>query len=165
MWHAAQRAALKRGETGYGFSCSIAARISDTTSRQNRSATVNNRAAISRVHLTANGSGLNSLLPSPTARPSTADSSDPTVTAAFRHASWASEGISSTMIGLPGPVAAAGAQSVSSPVQGADGLIARYPIRVSKLWGRMEFQSTKQSAWRGTAFSAAASTVITNCVG
>src|SRR5262245_169464 len=88
----------QEGRDGLGFSCSIAARITGTTSRQNRSATVSNRAAISRVHLTANGSGLNSLLPNPTARPSTADSSEPTVTAASRQASWRSDRISSTMI-------------------------------------------------------------------
>src|SRR5262249_13272768 len=100
MWHAAQRAALKRGETDYGFSCSIAARICGTTSGQNRRATASSRSAISRVHLTAKGSGLNSLAPKPVPRPSAADSSDPTVTAAFRHASWASERISSTTRGL-----------------------------------------------------------------
>jgi hypothetical protein len=55
---------------------SIAARISGTASEQNRSATASNRVAISRGHLTAKGSGPNSLLPRTTPRPSAADSSD-----------------------------------------------------------------------------------------
>src|SRR2546428_2447239 len=71
----------------YCFSCSIAARISGTTSEQNRSATASNRVAISRVHLTTNVSGLNSSLPKRPLRPSAADSSEPIVTAAFKQAS------------------------------------------------------------------------------
>jgi hypothetical protein len=67
----------------YRFSCSIAARISGTISGQDRRATARSRSAISRVHLTTNGSGLNNLAPKPVPRPSAADSSDPTVTAAF----------------------------------------------------------------------------------
>ena len=65
-------------------SCSIAARISGTTSGQDRLATVSNRFAISRVHLTANDSGLNTLLPKRTSHPRAADVSEPIVTAAFK---------------------------------------------------------------------------------
>ena len=71
---------------------SIAARISGATSGQDRLATESNRFAISRVHLTANGSGLNTLLPKRTGRPRAADSSEPIVTAAFKQASWARRG-------------------------------------------------------------------------
>jgi len=53
----------------YCFSCSIAARISGTTSEQNRSATASNRVAISRVHLTTNVSGLNSFAAKASAAP------------------------------------------------------------------------------------------------
>ncbi len=66
-----------------------------------RLATESNRFAISLVHLTANGSGLNTLLPKRTPRPSAADRSEPIVTAPFKQASWASERMSSTMSAPP----------------------------------------------------------------
>ena len=76
-------AATRRGQRCLGFTLlrsrgpvRIAARISGTASEQNRSATASNRVAISRGHLTAKGSGPNSLLPRTTPRPSAADSSD-----------------------------------------------------------------------------------------
>src|SRR4030095_10882575 len=70
-------------------------------SGQDRLATESNRFAIARVHLTANDSGLNTLLPKRTARPSAADSSESIVTAAFKRASLASERMSSTMSAPP----------------------------------------------------------------
>src|SRR5438132_6184393 len=90
----------------FSFSCSIAVRISGTTSGQKRVATASNRVAISRVHLTAKGSGLNRLLPKRMPRPSAADSSEPIVTAAFKQASWVSVRMRSTMSAPPWPAAA-----------------------------------------------------------